>query len=308
MADKFWATQSPVTDPGKALAAVDELANCDLKSLRHIGSQLMFHYRGGDFAKHRVPTARRSEIQLCYAEDLLHVVLSRGESSLARDRQPIDRVVGCCRDATILFLTMARHKGFIARARVGFATYFDRNWFLDHVVAEVWDENDQRWRLVDPQMEDGDKVEVNGKIVDWFDITEDEFLTGPAAWQAVRAGKADPEKFVVSPELGLPMTRGWPQLANNVIKDLAFLNKQETLLWEDWGMLLNFMGGPLPEADSAFLDEISATAVQHDLSPEDIAKLMSRPGLKIPETVTRFDPNGGPPQGVSVKRLLGMQV
>lgn len=38
------------------------------------------------------------------------VPLERGERVLARQRRPPDRMVGCCRDATVFFLALARHR------------------------------------------------------------------------------------------------------------------------------------------------------------------------------------------------------
>jgi hypothetical protein len=82
----------------------------------------VFHYRAdGDWAENGVPADRAGEIDTRYADAMLGLLLSRGEPTLARKRLPPDRVVGCCRDATLLFVCLARHKGIPARMRVGFA-------------------------------------------------------------------------------------------------------------------------------------------------------------------------------------------
>ena len=147
-----WTSQSIVTDPGPAAAAIDELPGA-LRELREASSRLVFHYRaGGDFAENGVPAERAGEINTRYADAMLTLLLERGEPALGRERRPPDRVVGCCRDATVLFLALARRKGIPARARVGFAAYFHPGWLIDHVVAEVWDAAAGRWRLVDPEM------------------------------------------------------------------------------------------------------------------------------------------------------------
>jgi hypothetical protein len=177
----YWATQSAVTDPGPAGTAIDELA-ADLAALRQASSQLVFHYRaGGDYAHNGVPAERISEIDTRYADTMFGLVLERGEPALTRDRRPADRLVGCCRDATVFFLALARHKGIPARARVGFAAYLAKGWLIDHEIAEVWDERDSRWRLVDPEMDTAWTPEVNGRRVDWLDLTADQFVTGPRA-------------------------------------------------------------------------------------------------------------------------------
>ncbi len=194
----------------------------------------------------------------------------------------------------MLFLALAREKGFPARARVGFASYFSKGWMVDHVVAEVWD--GQRWRLVDPQMAERDGV-------DWCDLTAEQFLTGAQAWEATREGKADPEKFVVDPNLKMEVLRGWPYLAHNVIHDLVAMGKQEMLLWDAWGMLLEQGPGPASEADTAILDEISKALLDSDVKPEVVQELVSKEGLTVPPVVTRFDPYGSPPQEIEVGRV-----
>lgn len=296
-----WARQSDVTDPGAAAAAIDELPAA-LGALREASSQLVFHYRaGGDFAENGVPAERIGEINTRYADAMLALILERGEPDLGRERRPPDRVVGCCRDATVLFLALARHKGIPARARVGFAAYFHAGWLIDHVVAEVWDAAAGRWRLVDPEMHGGWTPEVNGRPVDWLDLADDQFVTGPRAWRAARAGDADPERAVVHPELDIPVLRGWPYLAHNAIHDLAALNKTEMLLWDAWGMLLGHGPGPVPAADAAVLDEICASTADPGIAPAVVAALGERDGLRVPRSVTSFDPGGGPPREVTLR-------
>ncbi len=303
MSQSNWATQSAVTEPGPAGKAIDDLP-ADLAALRQASSQLVFHYRaGGDFAANGVPAERMAEIDTRYADLMLDRVLDRGAPDLGRDRAPADRLVGCCRDATVLFLALARHKGIPARARVGFAAYFHPGWLIDHVVAEVWDEQEGRWRLVDGEMDASWTPEVDGRTVDWLDLTADQFVTGPRAWQAARAGASDPERHVVAPELDIPALRGWPYIAHNVVHDLAALNKTEMLLWDAWGMQLTG-GGPVSAADAAMLDEVCAVTADPGIAASTLAGVGARDGLRVPPAVTSFDPNGGPARQVDVSRTL----
>ena len=299
----WWAGQSAVTDPGTAAGAIDALP-AELAALRAASSQLVFHYRaGGDFAENGVPAERMAEINTRYADAMLALILRRGAPALGRARRAADRVVGCCRDATVLFLALARHKGIPARARVGFAAYFIPGWLVDHVVAEVWDDRDGRWRLVEPEMASGWTGEVNGRPVDLLDLADDQFVTGPRAWQAARAGQADPERHVVHPDLDMPVLRGWPYLAHNAIHDLAALNKAEMLLWDAWGMQLGHGPGPVPEADRAVLDEVCALTADPAVPRDALAELGGRDGLRVPPAVTSFDPGGVPPCQVDVARV-----
>jgi hypothetical protein len=211
------------------------------------------------------------------------------------------RVVGCCRDATLLFVSLARHKGIPARMRVGFAAYFHPGLLIDHVVAQAWDEAAGRWRLIDGEMNSNWTPEVNGRPIDWMDLADDQFVTGPRAWQAARAGTSDPERYLTSPDLDAPELRGWPLLARHVIHDLVALNKTEMLVWDAWGMQLGIDPGSVVEQDTVLLDEICAPLADPGISSDVVAALADRDVLRVPSTVTSFDPYGGPPREVTLR-------
>ncbi len=160
------------------------------------------------------------------------------------------------------------------------------------MVAEAWDEAAGRWRLIDGEMNGDWTSEVNGHPVDWMDLADDQFVTGPRAWQAARAGTSDPERHLTGPELDAPELRGWPLLARHAIHDLVALNKAEMLVWDAWGMQLGISPGAVSEQDAALLDEICA----HPAGPA-----RDRDELRVPATVTSFDPYGGPPREVTLR-------
>jgi hypothetical protein len=185
--------------------------------------------------------------------------------------------------------------------RAGFAAYFHPGLLIDHVVAEAWDEAAGRWRLIDGEMNSDWTPEMDGHPVDWTDLADDQFVTGPRAWQAARAGTSDPERHLTAPDLDAPELRGWPLLARHVIHDLAALNKTEMLVWDAWGMQLGIDPGPVAEQDAALLDEICAHPADPGVSPDVVAALADRDELRVPATVTSFDPYGGPPREVTLR-------
>ncbi|MHB1009404.1 MAG: transglutaminase-like domain-containing protein [Propionibacteriaceae bacterium] len=97
---------------------------------------------------------------------------------MSEPRQPSERFVGCCRDFTALFVSFARAHGIPARSRVGFSGYFVDGWWLDHVVAEVWDADQNRWRLVEAQVPADFRDVVTGDVLPVTDVPRDRFLTG----------------------------------------------------------------------------------------------------------------------------------
>ncbi|KAJ3477057.1 hypothetical protein NLG97_g8941 [Lecanicillium saksenae] len=140
-----WIKHSPVSQPGEdALPAIAALP-ADISSLHHAANQLVLHYRAME--KYVLPE-RKSEIQTRYADAMFTRIFTRGPgATLSQDRGPVDKTVGCCRDSALLFVSLARSKGYAARIRIGFNAYTAAGYMQDHTVAEIWDPEAKRWRL-----------------------------------------------------------------------------------------------------------------------------------------------------------------
>lgn len=295
-----YAAQSRFTDPG-ALAPWLDAVGPDLPTIRDAAAQLVFHYvANGDIAEHGFTEDRRSEINLRYANDMFARLHELDPAPPGTERAPTDRVVGCCRDSTLLFVAIARQHGIPARARVGFATYLLAGWALDHVIAEVWDADEQRWRLVEPQFPAGYTDATDGTALDLLDVPRDRFLVGPDAWVACRSGAQDPERFVVWPDVPQPFLRSWPYLTHNMVLDLAALNKHEMILWDLWGVL-----SPTGNRDNAGIsermDELAALLRSPDVTLDEIRTAFAEDGLHVPTTVTSVTPPGFQPQQVTLR-------
>jgi hypothetical protein len=177
-------------------------------------------------------------------------------------------------------------------------------WDLDHVVAEVWDDGERRWRLVDAELWDGHTDPNDGAVLDPLDLSPDRFLTGPDAWLRCRAGEAEPETFLVSPYLEIPVTRGWPYLLHNLVHDLAALNKREMILWDDWGITESW--GSLTEEQLVMLDDVARTTLSPEAALEDVQRLYEREEFRVPEVVTSYTSAvETPPIQVRLERMTG---
>ena len=98
----FWAVQSLVTEPDAAAAAIDQLPS-DLGALRAASRQLVFHYwADGDYAANGIAPERISEIDARYAAAMFARLGELADLPLSAARQPRQRLVGCCRDFTVL--------------------------------------------------------------------------------------------------------------------------------------------------------------------------------------------------------------
>ncbi len=294
-----WRSQSAVTRIDPSIAALADVPS-DLRGLRQVSTQLVTHYMGfSDEAAGPVTGARLAEADTRYADRMLARILELGEPTLTRKRPFDERIAGCCRDFALLYVTLARHRGIPARMRVGYASYFQPGWYLDHVVAEVWDEHAQRWRLIEPEIAD-DFVPADGDQFDPLDVPRNRFITGDRAWLTARSGELDPAHFVVAPELDIPYTRGWLSLRHHVVQDLAALNKAEMLLWDQWGILND--DDPLSQA--GVLDDLAQAVADPSCAPSTLTGWMSRDGLAITPTVTSYSPTQLDPLEVDVSPVL----
>src|SRR5690242_6664578 len=97
---------------------------------------LVVHYRASGI---EFPPERLAEIDSRWVDRMLDADRSRFDTPLAEPRALEQRIVGCCRDFTLLTVGALRYKGLPARSRVGFADYLDPSWHYDHVITEVWD-------------------------------------------------------------------------------------------------------------------------------------------------------------------------
>jgi hypothetical protein len=295
----FYADQSPITSPGEMVRHLANLPS-DLPAIQRIVRTLVLHYRVDDPAALGIPDERLVEVDSRYAETMLSRLFDLDDRPLSDERPPRSRLLGCCRDFTLLFVTFARHLGVPARARVGFASYFAKDLKFDHEVAEVWDSFREAWRLVDAELGDDHADPNDGAHVDPLDVPRDRFLTAGAAWQACRSRKADPETYMVDPGLNVEDTRGWPYLRHNLVHDLAALNKVEMILWDDWGLLEQ---ESVSEADIRLLDAVAeATLVPGDAAFDELRRVYQvETRLCVPGEVTSHSPASPEPLKVVLK-------
>jgi hypothetical protein len=289
----YYAQQSPFTDPGRQAGLLDDFPR-DVAELCRVVQGLVVHYRLGHLFGMVIPEERLPEIDTRYTEAMLTRIVELEDGSLEEERPPEKRLVGCCRDFTVLFVTMARHLGIPARARVGFADYFVPHYNVDHEVAEVWDAEERRWQLVDPEI-DGPPL---GARFDTTDVPRDRFIVGGLAWRMCQDGRADPETFLVDPGLEIEDTRGWPYLLHNLVHDLAALNKTEMLLWDEWGLI----GKEPYEEDLTLLDRAAAlTLSAGETFPEVRSIYEATPGLNVPAAVKSYSPAVSEPLEVRLR-------
>jgi hypothetical protein len=225
-----------------------------------------------------VPEERRAESQLRPVSAMLERLRALDDRAVAIARPPERRLVGVCRHFTLLLVALLRARGIPARARVGFGTYFMPGQFLDHWVAEWWNERAARWVRSDAQLDEvwRDRLETD---FDVLDVPHDRFVIAGDAWAEWREGRVDAALF------GIHELRGAWFIAGNLARDVAALNKVELLPWDVWG------GMPQPderlhEEALEFFDRLAALTRKPDA---EFARLRSLydgdERLRVPATV-----------------------
>jgi hypothetical protein len=247
----FYSTPGPLTKPGAMATLLNDLPH-DVAGVVRVVQGLMIHVFWAGRYGVALDEARREEVQIRPLAAKLERIVELDPRPLAEPREPERRLVGNCRDFSLLLVGLLRHQGVPARARCGFGRYFEPDHYEDHWVGEYWNAVEERWVLVDAQMDTLQRGVLQLPF-DPLDVPRDQFITGGRAWQLCRGGQADPDAFGIHDMHGLWFVRG------NLVRDVAALNKVELLPWDSWG-LVYIEGGDeaLSAADWAALDEMAA--------------------------------------------------
>lgn len=251
LADVF-RLQGPVTDPGPHAAALADLTGGIDEAVRVVQGLLVHVFWVGRYGLTLTPE-RQAEVNLRTARRILDRALELEPSPIAVPRPPERRVVGNCRDHTVLLTAVLRDRGVPARARCGFATYFQPDHYEDHWVCEWWDASRDRWVLTDAQL-DGLQREALGLDFDPLDTPRDQFVVAGEAWRLCRTGAADPDSFGIHDLKGLPFVLG------DLVRDVLALTGEEILPWDGRAIMVP-LDGEVPQADLPLLDRLAELSV-----------------------------------------------
>jgi hypothetical protein len=87
----YYLKQSSITDPGKYAEIFHDLPN-DIVGLCRVVQGLIIHYMSEeDLFGYKIPKERLTEVDTCYAEDMLGRIFELDGSSLLKSRPPEKR-------------------------------------------------------------------------------------------------------------------------------------------------------------------------------------------------------------------------
>lgn len=141
---------------------------------------------------------------LCYENDLFPTAGAMLKELLRRDknytinRKIEDKIHVCCREQAILLASILKAKGYSARVRSGFAKYVNTSLTKagDHWITEYYDDQKEKWILVDADMyfyqEVLDEYHIDFNLLD---IPREKFIFGAEAYLGLRNNKYKNEEI-----------------------------------------------------------------------------------------------------------------
>ncbi len=265
----FYTQPATMTSAGTCAPMLDGLPHAPAALAKIVQGQLIHEHLAGFAYGVELSPEHRAETHTRSAERML-ARLSAHDGRLDSALPTGERMVGTCRNFTVLLVTMLRSEGIPARARCGFGAYFNLGFGEDHWVAEYWNAAQARWVRVDAQID-----QVQRKLFkidfDLLDVPHDRFVIAGDAWAQSRAGEADPAKFGLS----LLGEGGLWFIAGNIVRDAAALNNMEMLPWDCWGAMPG-PNEPLSDEQLAFFDRLAALTRAPDASFDELRALYER--------------------------------
>lgn len=257
----YYARHGPISDPGEHAALFEDLPT-EIPALCEVVQGLVVHHGFAHLYGIELTEEKREEVELRHVAKLLARICKLDNRPLTEPRPPGKRLTINCRDFATMLCAMLRHQGIPARARCGFAGYFDEcpdghpAFNVDHWVCEYWKGDEKRWVLVDAEISDDVREHCHIRT-GAHDVPRDQFLVAGKAWQLCRVGKADPNRVGLNPD-GM---RGMWYIQSQLVRDVGALNKMELLCWDCWGLGDKGPEDEVSVEEMALLDRIAALAV-----------------------------------------------
>lgn len=297
----YYSQQSIISDPGYYQDWFNVLPG-DAASLCEISRGVMMHFLDIDPYHHAIPIRRLSELNLRYIDKMIEQVFKLNGGQL---QQINTRLIGSCRDFSLLVCAMLRHKKIPARIRFGFSTFHIPGFHHDQVLLEYWDVFQNKWCLADPRVNQGfiHKYKLN-QDTQSHDMPRDAFLTAGEAWKLCRYSKKSATQFGTGLKNRIT---GWAFIRNKLIQDLAALNKMELFSWDCWGMMLKDRTDDfMKHSKQVELLDYVAELTTSEIDIQKINTVYREDDLRVPSIIFSDSQIGGA-KNVELRTLQAMQ-
>ena len=284
---EYYRDHGPMTAPGPHGAEFRELPK-DLAKLCEVIQGVLIHRDMAPFLYNlSLSKEQRDDANIRPLAQMLTWIHALDPRPLTAPREPGSRLPNVCRHFSLMLSGMLQTQGIPARSRCGFGAYFNQGKFEDHWVCEYWNSAEERWILVDAQLDALQKKQFKPDF-NTLDVPHDRFIIAGDAWQKCRAGRADPKNFGLSM---IPELHGMWFIAGNVVRDLASLNRAPMLPWDVWG-LMEMKDDALTDEKMKLLDRVAELTLAGDEAFPQLRELYeSDQRLHVPPVVFNLDRN-----------------
>lgn len=278
----YYSKHSQITDPGRYAYLFDNLPT-DIDGLCRVVQGLHMHINEGPMYDITIPEERFPESDLRTVPDMLERILELDDRPLSVERPPERRLVGCCRDFSVMLCALLRHQGIPARVRFGFSLYFRPDFACDHVICEYWRADEHRWAMVDAQQDERHR-EMNRLTFDPYDLPRDRFLLAGRAWPMCRGGIIN-ERYIGYGDnnAGLWVIRTY------LVHDLAALTEREMQISDMWGACKKGAEDASSEDELALLDQVARLTTSDHATVEELEQIYRQNAeLQITPVLLRY--------------------
>lgn len=222
----FYLTNGIMSDPAEKKYMISEIPK-DISKIVELTQNILLHQHCAGFYGVTLDKNRIKETWLRKFSEQLTLLEKRGYKDIHQTIPLNNKIIGICRDFALISAALCREAGIPARARCGFATYFEKGKFIDHWVLEYWNSTKMSWILVDSQFDDI-LIKKFNITFDTKNVANNYFINGANAWKMCRAGEADAEKF------GIFEFWGYDYIKCNLLLDANSLLKMTLQPWDIW--------------------------------------------------------------------------
>ena len=195
---------SSFTEPGEYVRLYENLPDSLPELCELIKSQTIHPFAELPMYRNQIPRERWNEwSRYPTAKSILEGLVSYDASGLVKDRKIENRLILACRENSILLASILKYRGIPARVRFGFARYLMPGFRMSHAICEVWNENENRWMLVDP-------------TTNMIDFSRDQFDFSHDVWSKTQSKEVDPALYGPGDN-----SNGLPRITQALCHDLA---------------------------------------------------------------------------------------
>ena len=173
----------------------------------------------------------------------IQVLINRGGISIEKNRDINNKLLSNCRDLSMILCEILKLKGFSARVRSGFGTFFHPTKKFDHWICEYWCAEQKQWIKVDAWMAQVQSLEsilpsymkqgLLGIKYNAFNVSDSHFITGAKAWLNCHDNNENFDSYGTYEE----ELKGVWFVRDNLLRDLLCLNNNVPLPWDCFGLM-----------------------------------------------------------------------